>query len=304
MLTLARPGPSSLDLDSIPDPDDKPNPLEHIGLVKRIALAHCESGRRCGLDLDDLMQSGWVGLMIARKRFDRGRGCKFSSYAFHWIELAIRRALQNAHRPLRVPIPLLDLMGEVRREKVKEGDLTAGKRARIADARHALGLATVGDPALLAHLVADRHRDDGRDDAAGFARELLALLPAREREVIAACFGVDGDGPLTLTAVGQRAGISRQEASALYRRGLERIRVRLGVEPERRDTRRTKSPCPGVFLMPTGRFWVRINHGGKCARGGAYATLDEARAAANRLAKARLNIDGYTDRPRSTRMSR
>jgi RNA polymerase sigma factor (sigma-70 family) len=304
MLTLARPGPPSLDLDSITDPDDKPNPLEHIGLVKSIALAYRESGRRCGLDLDDLIQSGCVGLMIACKRFDRGRGCKFSTYAIHWIEQAIRRALQNAHRPLRVPIPLLDLMSEVRREKVQEGDLTGYQRARIADARHALGLATVGDPALLAHLVADRHRDDGRDDDVGFARELLALLPAREREVIAAHFGVGGDHPLTLAAVGQRAGISRQEASALYRRGLERIRVRLGVEPERRDPRRTKSPCPGVFLMPSGRFWVRINHGGKCARGGAYATLDEAKAAANRLAKVRLNIDGYTDRPRSTRRSR
>jgi hypothetical protein len=138
-----------------------------------------------------------------------------------------------------------------------------------------------------------------------FARELLALLPAREREVIAAHFGVDGAGPLTLAAVGQRAGISRQEASALYRRGLERIRVRLGVELPRRDPREAHSPCPGVFRMPSGRFWVRINIGdGKCARGGTHATLDEAKVAANRLAKVRLNIDGYTDRPRSTRRPR
>jgi RNA polymerase sigma factor (sigma-70 family) len=104
MLTLARPGPPSLDLDSITEPDDKPKPLEHVGLVKSIALAYRESGRRCGLDLDDLIQSGCVGLMIACKRFDRGRGCKFSTYAIHWIRQAIRRALQNAHRPLRVPI--------------------------------------------------------------------------------------------------------------------------------------------------------------------------------------------------------
>jgi RNA polymerase sigma factor (sigma-70 family) len=283
------------------DPDDKPNPLEHIGLVQSIALARRDCARRRGLDLEDLVQSGYVGLMMACKQFRPELGYEFSTYATYWIKNLVIRALQNAHRPLRVPLPLLDLMSEVRREKVGRDRLTGGQKSRIADAERLLGSAVVRDPDVLAHLVADRHRDDD----AGFARELLEILPAREREVIAAHFGVDGAGPLTLAAVGQRAGISRQEASALYRRGLERIRVRLGVELPRRDTRGAHSPCPGVFRMPSGRFWVRINIGdGKCARGGTYATLDEAKVAANRLAKVRLNIDGYTDRPRSTRRPR
>jgi RNA polymerase sigma factor (sigma-70 family) len=258
MIALARPEPPSLDWACIAmvlagqvtvtaaDPDDPPDPLEHIGLVKWIALAYRESGRRCGLDLDDLIQSGCVGLMIACKRFDRNRGCKFSTYAAYWIKQAIRRALQNAHRPLRVPIPLLDLMDDVRREKVQEGDLTAGKRALIADARHALGLATVGDPALLAHLVADRRRDDGRDDDAEFARELLALLPAREREVIAAHFGIGGDHPLSLAAVGSRLCLPLGRAQALYRRGMDRIRTRVRATSPRRDPRGAKSPCSDI----------------------------------------------------------
>jgi RNA polymerase sigma factor (sigma-70 family) len=305
MLVLARPGPPSFDLDSITDPDDKPNPLEHIGLVRSIALARRDCARRRGLDLDDLVQSGYVGLMMACKQFRPELGYEFSTYATYWIKNLVIRTLQNAHRPLRVPLPLLALMSEVRREKVGRDRLTGGQKSRIADAERLLGSAVVRDPAVLAHLVADRHRDDGRDDDAEFARELLEILPAREREVIAARFGVGGDGPLTLTAVGERAGLSRQKASALYRRGLERIRVRLGVEPQRRDPRGAKSPCPGVYLAPSGRFLVRINlDSGKCARGGAYDTLDEAKIAANRLAKARLGIVGYTDRPRTGRRTR
>jgi RNA polymerase sigma factor (sigma-70 family) len=301
MIALARPELPSLDLVSITDPDDRPNPLAHMKLVWSIAIAYHGCGRRRGLDLEDLVQSGYVGLMMACKQFRPELEYEFSTYATYWIKNLVIRALQNAHRPLRVPLPLLDLMSEVRREKVGRDRLTGGQKSRIADAERLLGSAVVRDPDVLAHLVADRHRDDD----AGFARELLEILPAREREVIAAHFGVDGAGPLTLAAVGQRAGISRQEASALYRRGLERIRVRLGVELPRRDPREAHSPCPGVFRMPSGRFWVRINIGdGKCARGGTYATLDEAKVAANRLAKVRLNIDGYTDRPRSTRRPR
>jgi RNA polymerase sigma factor (sigma-70 family) len=268
VIALAQPEPPSLDLPSldlpsldlvsialmlagqvtviVTDPDDPPDPLEHMGLVKWIALAYCESGRRCGLDLDDLIQSGCVGLMIACKRFNRDRGYKFSTYAIRWIRLAIRRAIQNGHRPLRVPIPLLDLMDEVRREKVKESDLTAGKRAWIGDARRALGLATVGDPDVLAHLVADRHRDDGRDDDAEFARELLALLPACERGVIAAHFGVGDDGPLPLAAVGSRLGLPPGRTQALYRRGMDRIRTRVRATSPRRDPCGAKSPCSDI----------------------------------------------------------
>lgn len=309
MLALARTGPPSLDLDSITDPDDKPNPLEHIGLVKLIALAHCESGRRRrGLDLDDLVQFGCVGLMIACKRFRPELGYKFSTYATYWIRQAISRALQNAHRPLRVPIPLLDLMDEVRREKVALSDLTDRQRSRIADARRALGLATVGDPALLADLVADRCQDDGGDDDAEFARSLLGILPAREREVLAAHFGIGGGEPLALAEVGTRAGLSRSEAETAYRRGLERIRSHLVAKGFMKARRRppgrprapygSKSPAPGVYRTPEGTFGVKISLGGnRVARGGTHATLDEARAAANALGRRVLNVDGYADKP-------
>jgi RNA polymerase sigma factor (sigma-70 family) len=308
MLVLARPGPPSPDLDSITDPDDGPNPLEHMKLVWSIAIAYHGCGRRRGLDLEDLVQSGHIGLLRACKEFRPELGYKFSTYANYWIEHFIGRALQNAHGPLRVPVGLLDLMSAVRRKKVKEDDLTGKQKSRIADAERLLGSAVIHDPAVLADVVADRCQDEGRGEDAELARSLLGILPAREREVIAAHFGIGGGDPLPLAEVGARAGLSRSEAETAYRRGLKRIRSHLVakgfMEARRRPPGRprtpygSKSPVRGVYRTPEGTFGVKISLGGnRVARGGTHATLDEARDVANALGRRFLGIDGYADRP-------
>jgi RNA polymerase sigma factor (sigma-70 family) len=249
MLVLARPGPPSLDLDSITDPDERPNPLAHMKLVWSIAIAYHGCGRRRGLDLEDLVQSGHIGLLRACKEFRPELGYKFSTYANYWIEHFIGRALQNAHGPLRVPVGLLDLMSAVRREKVKEDDLTGKQKSRIADAERLLGSAVIHDPAVLADVVADRCQDEGRGEDAELARSLLGILPAREREVIAAHFGIGGGDPLPLAEVGARAGLSRSEAETAYRRGLKRIRSYLVARGFMEARRRPPSTRWG------GGFW-------------------------------------------------
>ena len=61
------------------------SPAEHLGLVRCVA-------RRFGGSLhqqEDLFQEGCLGLIEACKRFDSGRGTKFSTYATWWIRKAI-----------------------------------------------------------------------------------------------------------------------------------------------------------------------------------------------------------------------
>jgi uncharacterized small protein (DUF1192 family) len=54
--------------------------------------------------------------------------------------------------------------------------------------------------------------------------------------------------------------------------------------PKARAARGTNSPCPGVYRTKAGTFEVKISAGtGQTARGGTFATLDEARSAANEL---------------------
>lgn len=55
------------------------------------------------VELADLIQEGNVGLMKAADKFDYRKGFRFSTYAGWWIDQAIRAAIPNLNRAIRVP---------------------------------------------------------------------------------------------------------------------------------------------------------------------------------------------------------
>ena len=63
----------------------------NMGLVRSVAL-RC-AGR--GVEYDDLVQTGAIGLLKAARSFDPGRGCAFSTYAVPLILGEIRRMLRD-----------------------------------------------------------------------------------------------------------------------------------------------------------------------------------------------------------------
>ena len=54
-----------------------------------------------GFDFIDLIQEGSLGLMRAIDRFDPAVGARFSTFATHWIQQGIRRALAEKARTIR-----------------------------------------------------------------------------------------------------------------------------------------------------------------------------------------------------------
>src|SRR5690349_221301 len=73
------------------------------GLVAHVVQRY----RGMGLRRDDLMQEGNIGLLRAIEKFDHRRGTRFSVYAVWWIRQAVRRALANQSRTIRIPVHAL-----------------------------------------------------------------------------------------------------------------------------------------------------------------------------------------------------
>jgi RNA polymerase primary sigma factor len=83
----------------------------NLRLVVKIASAY----NHCGLPILDLISEGNLGLMKAVDRFKPSRGVKFSTYACWWIKQAIRRALANQGKTVRLPVHLVDKIQRLRR---------------------------------------------------------------------------------------------------------------------------------------------------------------------------------------------
>jgi len=88
--------------------------LSNLGLVGWIAIKY----QKQGLDFDDLIQEGILGLIKAIEKFDPSRGYKFSTMAVPWIRSFISRAIENKKSTIRVPSYMIALIRKMRREEL------------------------------------------------------------------------------------------------------------------------------------------------------------------------------------------
>ena len=76
----------------------------NLGFIRKTALEVYGKAAESGLDVDDLVQEGGIGLLSAIDRFDAGRGMKFLTYAAPAIRNAmmdcVRAALSQFERRL------------------------------------------------------------------------------------------------------------------------------------------------------------------------------------------------------------
>src|SRR5207344_3360816 len=78
-----------------------------------VKIAHDYSN--LGLPLLDLISEGNIGLLKAVDRFDSEKGAKLSTYASWWIKQAIKRALANQGKTIRLPAHVVEKISHVRR---------------------------------------------------------------------------------------------------------------------------------------------------------------------------------------------
>ena len=216
------------------------------GLVHAVAARY----QQRGLPLDDLVQEGTVGLLRAIDLFDPARGYKFSTYAVWWIKQAIRHALATQ-------VPLAHVPENVQQERAHLArqahalHATLGHPPSRADLAAALGLPRARVDALTAPLPAPVPLDQTVGDAetttlgdllpdsaalrpddvaeaqelAAAVRAALATLLPRERAILAARHGLDGEPPRTLQEIGHRLGLTRQAVQQAEVRALARLRL-------------------------------------------------------------------------------
>lgn len=69
----------------------------------RLAISIAKKFQKQGIEFDDLIQEGNVGLLKAVDRFDWRRGFKFSTYACWWIRQSVMKAVDRQKSDVHIP---------------------------------------------------------------------------------------------------------------------------------------------------------------------------------------------------------
>jgi RNA polymerase primary sigma factor len=206
-----------------------------------------------GLPIQDLISEGNMGLMKAVERFDETKGVKLSTYAAWWIKQAMKRALANQSKTIRLPVHVVDKLSRIRRTASHLSEIL-GREPTDHEISEELGMpehkvselktislrpssldAPLGednDAASLGEIVADEGSVDPSESLRDKALqndllEVLEELDHREREILKARFGLDGSEPMTLEMIGEKFKVTRERIRQIQNIALEKIRRKL-----------------------------------------------------------------------------
>lgn len=223
---------------------------ELISRNLRLVVSRAKKFTNRGLDFEDLVQEGNIGLIKAINKHDSSRGTKISTYATWWIDQTIRRAISNKSKTVRIPTHIeflqtqlatvtTKLTNELGRIPTKaEIAEKASLKPEVLERLESIALHKIGidEETSTGVSVMDVLPSDPAENPFNLTakkllreriREILGTLPPRTEKIIRLRFGIgEPQDEMTLQQIADEFNLTKMGIRAIQNKGLDKIKKR------------------------------------------------------------------------------
>lgn len=233
--------------------------LNNIGLV--YSAAKKKVTNYTSFTIEDLVQEGIIGMIKSIERFDINKNTSFSTYAYYWIVQQMDRAIMNNGHIIRLPAYVhekLNTLSQLENSYLSHNEsLDLDMLCNEANITKQEYFLINSYKTIFSHLISlnsfinvDSEEnyielqdyipcDDSIEnivishDLQVQIRNMLDILTPKEKNILKLRYGLNGEEPLTLEAIGSRYNLTRERIRQIEKKALNKIRrytLRFGLK--------------------------------------------------------------------------